>query len=88
MEVLANEMIYSTGIGSNPQHVIVADFNRDNQLDIARYQSKNGQYYCASRNGNGSFSTQLTYSTGSGSNPRTLAIGNLNNDNYSGSCRC
>ena len=78
----ANEMIYSTGVGSNPQHVIVDDFNRDNQLDIAITNPRNDSIIVLLGNGNGSFSTQLTYSTGSGSNPSSLAIDNLNNDNY------
>jgi hypothetical protein len=76
------EMTYSIGTGSNPQNVVVDDFNKDNQLDVALTNPREDSIIVLIGNGNGTFSTDLTYSTGSGSNPSSLVIGNLNNDEY------
>jgi hypothetical protein len=78
----ATEMIYPIGIGSTPESVIVGDFNRDNQLDVAVTDPTDDSVVVLLGNGNGTFPTEYTYSTGSGSDPGILACGDLNNDNY------
>ena len=70
----------TTGIGSNPASIVIADFNNDNQLDIvvANYWTNNVGIFLGY--GNGTFSSQTTYSTGSGSGPCSVAVGDFNND--------
>jgi hypothetical protein len=76
----SEQVTYSTGSHSLPWAVAVADFNNDNRLDIVITN-------CATNNigvfvglKNGTFSNQTTYSTGSGSSPVSITIGDLNND--------
>jgi hypothetical protein len=72
---------YSTGSYSTPISVVVGDFNNDDRLDVAvtNYGTDNiGVFF---GHGNGTFSSQTTFSTGSGSKPYALAIGDFNNDN-------
>jgi hypothetical protein len=52
-----------TGIGSNPQNVIADDVNRDNQLHVIITIPKNDSITMLLGNSNGTFSTELTYST-------------------------
>jgi hypothetical protein len=76
-----NQTIYSTGATSNPASVAVADVNNDNKPDIvvADYTSNNvGVLFNA---GNNTFLPQITYSTGAGSNPRSVAVADVNGDN-------
>jgi predicted Zn-dependent protease with MMP-like domain/predicted nucleotidyltransferase len=72
---------YSTGSDSYPALVVVGDFNNDGRLDVAvaNYGTDNiGVFF---GNGNGNFSSQTNFSTGSGSKPYPLAVGDFNNDN-------
>ena len=78
----APETIYSTGISSSPRHVLIDDFNNDNQSDVAVTNPRDDNIIVLLGDGSGTFPTETTYSTGSGSSPSTLAIGNFNNDNY------
>ncbi len=72
---------YSTGNYSAPISVVVGDFNNDGRLDVAVANSGTDNIGVFFRNGNGTFSGQTTFSTGSGSQPYALAIGDFNNDN-------
>ncbi|CAF4016179.1 unnamed protein product [Adineta steineri] len=71
---------YSTDNGSNPTSIAVVDFNNDKQLDIvvANYGTNNIGIFLSY--GNGTFSTQITYSTGDNSQPYAVTIGDFNND--------
>ncbi|CAF4955886.1 unnamed protein product, partial [Rotaria sp. Silwood1] len=71
---------YSTDIGSNPQSVDIGDFNGDDQLDIvvANYGSKSVNILL--KYDPGAFQSMIWYSTGTNSNPNSIAIGDLNND--------
>ncbi|CAF4135376.1 unnamed protein product [Adineta steineri] len=71
---------YSTDNGSNPTSIAVVDFNNDKQLDIvvANYGTDNIGIFLGY--GNGTFSTQITYSTGDNSQPQAVTIGDFNND--------
>jgi hypothetical protein len=73
---------YSTGTGSDPIAIFVADFNKDNQSDLAVANSENGNVGILFGNGDGSFQTVITYSTGFQSNPDSIVAGDLNNDNW------
>jgi hypothetical protein len=77
-----NTTTYSTNPNSHPQYVIVADFNKDNQADIAIANYWNDSIYVFSGLGNGTFNTATVHSTGSGSFPSSMAAGDFNNDNW------
>ena len=72
---------YATGGGSNPRAVAVVDVNGDNKPDIvvACYTANNVVVFL--NIGNGTFLAQTTYPTGAGSNPRSIAVGDVNSDN-------
>ncbi|CAF1065961.1 unnamed protein product [Rotaria sordida] len=78
----ATQIIYPIGVGSSPGHVIIDDFNRDNWLDVAITDGNDDNLIILLGNGSGTFSTQLTYFTGSRSKPSALAVGYFNNDKY------
>jgi hypothetical protein len=71
---------YSSGIGSNPTSVAVIDINSDGKPDIivANYGTNNVGVLLNS--GNGTFTAQTTYSTGTGSLPRSVAVVDVNSD--------
>ena len=70
----------TTGLDSEPESIVIADFNNDSRLDIvvANYWTNNIGIFIGY--GNGTFSTQTTYSTGSDSGPYSVAVGDFNND--------
>ncbi|CAF2520379.1 unnamed protein product [Rotaria sp. Silwood2] len=72
---------YSTGVGSAPYSVSVADFNNDNQLDIVVTNSETDNIAILLGYGNGTFVIEATYSTGARSRPCAVAVGDFNNDN-------
>jgi hypothetical protein len=78
----ATEIFYPTGRGSSPREIIVGDFNRDNELDVAVTNTRNDDIIVLEGNGNGTFSKQITYSTNYGSDPSALTIADFNNDQY------
>lgn len=75
------KFILSSGIGSEPYAIIVEDFNRDHHLDICVANSGNENIGIFFGYGNGSFEEQITYSTGNGSIPCSVAVGDFNQDN-------
>ncbi|CAF4701818.1 unnamed protein product [Rotaria sp. Silwood1] len=76
-----NQITYSTGYDSHPYALVVGDFNKDNQLDIAvaNYGTDNIGVFLGY--GDGNFANQKTYTTTLNSNPSSIAVGDLNNDN-------
>ncbi|CAF3760649.1 unnamed protein product [Rotaria sordida] len=77
-----DQITYSTGYDSFPCALVVGDFNKDNQFDIAvaNYGTDNIGIFLGY--GNGSFTNQKTYTTTLNSKPSSIAVGDLNNDNY------
>jgi hypothetical protein len=73
--------IFSTGLGSRPYAVVTGDFNNDNQLDIAVANWGIGTVGVLFTYDAAVFVSQSTYSTGSGSHPYSVAVGDFNNDN-------
>ena len=75
-----NRQIYTTGFGSHPQSVAIADFNEDHLFDIAVVNSWNDSINIFLGLFNGSFGTGFVYSTGENSAPYSVANGDLNKD--------
>jgi predicted nucleotidyltransferase len=75
-----SETTYSTGNGSHPRWIAIGDLNKDSRLDIVIANSGNDNVGVCLGNGNGTFSSQLTYSTGVKSQPSSVIIGDFNND--------
>ncbi|CAF4279575.1 unnamed protein product, partial [Rotaria magnacalcarata] len=73
---------YSTGIGSYPQCITIADLNYDGRLDIIIANGGTDNLGIFLGYGNGTFSDLMIYSTGNGSNPSSVAIGDFNSDSY------
>ncbi|CAF4278766.1 unnamed protein product, partial [Adineta steineri] len=74
--------IYSTGDGSLPSMITIADLNNDSYLDIivANFGTNNvGIFYGLN---NDSFDTQITYSTSINSKPLWVSVDDYNNDSY------
>ena len=71
---------YSTGSGSAPYSVALADFNKDDCLDIVVTASETDNIVVLFGNGNGTFITGRTYSTGYRSQPYSIVISDFNND--------
>jgi hypothetical protein len=78
-----SQMIYSTGFDSHPQDVITGDINNDNNLDIIVVNSKHDSIGTIMGYGNGSFAAETVHSTGAGSHPSAVVLGDFNNDNRS-----
>ncbi|CAF4606681.1 unnamed protein product [Rotaria socialis] len=74
---------YSTGIGSGPYSLSIADFNNDYRLDIVVANSKTNTIAILTNIGNGMFVTNMLYSTGSGSQPYAVVTNDFNNDGIS-----
>ncbi|CAF0779959.1 unnamed protein product [Adineta steineri] len=77
-----NLNMYSTGVGSIPEAVITGDFNNDKKLDIAVIDSGIDRVLTLIKYDTGSFQKQITFSTGTESAPRALAVADLNNDGW------
>jgi hypothetical protein len=71
---------FSTGVGSEPYMVAVSDFNNDTRLDIAVANLNIGNVAIFLGNGNGTFGRQMTLSTGYGSDPVSITVGDFNQD--------
>jgi len=76
----SSQMIYATGLQSQPISVAVGDFNNDTQFDIVVVNSGSSNIGIFIGNGAGGFSNQTTYPTGDDTSPVTIAVGDLNND--------
>ena len=72
---------YSTGTNSGPYSVAVDDFNNDRHLDIVVSNSEADNIAIFLGYGNGSFNNGTKYSTGIGSRPYIVTLGDMNNDN-------
>ena len=76
----SSQMIYSTGVRSSPLSVTAGDFNNDSRLDIAVANGGTNNVGVLLAYGDGTFASQMTYSTGSNSQPSCVAVGDFNND--------
>ena len=67
---------------SDPRHVAVGDLNHDGYLDIVIANSGSHSIGIFFNFANGTFSSQIIYSTGPKSSPSSVAIGYFNNDSF------
>jgi hypothetical protein len=72
---------FPTGYDSKPYWITLGDFNGDNRSDIASANLNNNNVGILLGYGNGTFASIITYSTGAGSVPRCISVGDFNNDN-------
>ena len=77
-----SEITYPINPNSFPQYVNVGDLNRDHQMDIVIVDSKDDSIHIFLGDGTGTFGSMLTYSMGFQSSPTSVAIANLNNDQW------
>jgi hypothetical protein len=75
--------IYSTGYSSYTHGVAMGDFNNDGRLDITVANSGTDNIGVFLGYGDGTFSSMVPYSAGSGSQPRSVTVGDFNGDNLS-----
>jgi hypothetical protein len=80
--IFMSRVRYSTGFGSQPQYVTVADFNKDSQIDIAVANNEGDNINVFLGLGNETFDTPNIYPTGSGSAPSSIAVGDFNKDGW------
>ncbi|CAF5142474.1 unnamed protein product, partial [Rotaria sp. Silwood1] len=72
---------YQIENGATPTSVAVDDFDNDGQMDIAVVNYFSDSITVFLGYGNGSFRSQLTYSTGYQSMPSWITVGDFNGDN-------
>ncbi|CAF4880835.1 unnamed protein product [Rotaria sp. Silwood1] len=77
---LTAQSIFSTGALSAPHAVAVGDFNNDTRLDITVANNGGNNVGVLLGNGDGTFTAQATFSTGTGSTPTSVAVGDFNQD--------
>ena len=77
-----NQTKYSTGFGSYPQFVAVADFNRDRHQDVVVAYNRYGTINVFFGDGNGAFDTASVHLIGSDSFPSSIAVGDFNKDSW------
>ncbi|CAF3995466.1 unnamed protein product, partial [Rotaria sp. Silwood1] len=77
---LTAQFIYSKGATSDPHAVDVGDLNNDTRLDITVANNGGNNVGVLLGNGDGTFAAQTTFSTGTGSNPTAVAVGDFNKD--------
>ena len=73
---------YSTGARSRPYTVAIGDFNNDNISDIAVANSGTNNIFLLYGYGNGTFGNETSYSLGYGYLPYSIAVKDLNQDNW------
>ena len=71
---------FTTGSLSFPTSIAIGDLNNDSELDIVVANSGTQTVGILYGYGNDSFMNLATYSTGIGSTPQSVAIGDFNND--------
>ena len=83
--IFERRLDYATAVDSSdshPRHVVFNYFNADDYLDIAVANSESDNIGIFLGFGNGSFTNQLTYSTGFQTRPYWISIGHFNDDQH------
>ena len=72
---------FSTGTNAKPNAIAIGDVNKDGRLELVVANNGGSNVGVLLGRGDGTFSGQTTYSTGTGSSPSGLDLGDLNSDN-------
>ena len=72
----------SLSFSSQPRFVASGDLNNDNLIDVVVANSVTNTIGIFISQGNGTFGSQQTYSTGPESRPYSVAVNDFNNDSY------
>ena len=75
-------MTYSTGNRAVPRSVAISDFNNDRKYDIAIANAGINNILIFYGNGNGTFTNETSYSLGYNYLPYSLAVSDLNKDQW------
>ncbi|CAF1296076.1 unnamed protein product [Adineta ricciae] len=79
--LFSSMITYSTGNDSHPLSLAIADLNHDSHLDIVVSNSETNNVAFFHGYSNGTFTLTALYSTGVRSQPFTITVGDVNNDN-------
>lgn len=79
-ESFVSSTTYPTGNNSNPYSVALGDVNNDERTDLIVVHSNLDTVGIFLGYGDGTFGDQTTISTGLGSHPISVAVGDMNND--------
>ncbi|CAF4417836.1 unnamed protein product, partial [Adineta steineri] len=77
----ADQISYLVPLGNTPYDITIGDVNNDDHQDIIITVDYSSNILIFLGYGNGTFVKGSTYSTGSGSRPLSITVGDLNNDN-------
>ena len=77
-----SQTMFSTGSNSHPNSIAVGDLNNDNELDIIVANEGTNNIGFLQGYGDGTFANQTILSIYSGSQPSSIAIADIDNDNY------
>lgn len=77
---ILNVNTYATGTNSRPCWIAIDDLNNDNRLDLVVANRGNDNVGVLIGYGNGTFTSQVTYSTGIKSQPSSVVIGDFDGD--------
>lgn len=75
-------VMYPTGRNSQPWSLVIADFNHDKKLDIVVMNCASSNIRVLLGNGDGTFSNQNVFSTGSNTGPSFAVAHDFNNDTH------
>ncbi len=67
-------------VGVNPHSVALGDFNGDAKIDVGTANVNSSDLSVLLGDGSGSFSAAVSFSAGAGTNPNSVAVGDLNRD--------
>ena len=73
---------YSTGYGSYPSAITIADYNNDNKMDIIIVTAGTNLVILAEGYGNGTFGNETSYAMGYNFNPYSVVVGDFNGDGW------
>ena len=78
----APQRVYSIGNNSEPISIAVGDFNHDHHLDVAVADFETDTIVILRGHGDGTFTILASYFTGIRSAPSSIAVADLDRDNY------
>ncbi|CAM4801733.1 unnamed protein product [Rotaria magnacalcarata] len=81
-ETFKNLTTYQIDTLADPVSIAIVDLNKDNNLDVAVTNNRANSINIFQGNGEGTFSTRISYLTGYQSGPNWVIAGDFNNDDW------